>query len=78
MDRKFGGVRYTSERLESREEGWVAFQLNLHDGDRKRGVARICYWDASGGFFVEGISEEIPLTVLEDLIGEARSEIRAP
>ena len=60
-------------------EGWSAIELHrAHEnmsGASAR-VARVIFWDAQGQFFFEAFGEEIPLSIAEDLIAEAKVEIR--
>jgi hypothetical protein len=49
--------------------------MRIQDGNSTH-IARILFWDACGQFFVETLGSDVPLTILEELIEEARSTIK--
>lgn len=74
MDRTHGDAHYRSSFVEDQEKGFGGYELvRVRDGKEDR-VATILFWDAAGQFYVETFGD-VPLAVLEALIGEARSGI---
>jgi hypothetical protein len=57
-------------------EGYEGFELQrVQDGNTAL-VARILFWDATGQFWVETLGTDIPLTVMEELIAEAKENVK--
>jgi hypothetical protein len=79
VDKRHARYRFTTKRVDDRVEGWVAIELHRSEGnegvDAKR-VARVIFWDGDGQFYFEAFGAEIPLSIAEDLIAEAKAEIR--
>ncbi len=76
MDRDYAGANYSSAFIEDRKLGMAGQELYRTRLGKKERVARILFWDASGQFSVETFNCEVPLDVLEELIGEARGTIK--
>jgi len=77
MDLVHGAVRYISRMKENDMEGWCAMELEARRQDSSSCAARVVFWDASGEFCVETFGAQVPLTVFELLIREARIAIPA-
>jgi len=75
MNRLFGDARYVSCFVEDVEQGFGGYELTRHRAGKQESVARIVFWDAVGQFLVQTF-DELPLEVLEELIQEARTNIR--
>ena len=76
MKRDYSNAHYTTSSVNDGKQGYAALELHRTiKGDTKR-VARIVFWDASGQFFVETFNADIPLEIIEDLIGEAKRTIK--
>lgn len=72
----WANMEYVSSLTSDDEEGWTALELTRRDGNRAERVARVVFWDAIGQFMLEMFTDEIPVTVIEQLIAEAKREIR--
>jgi hypothetical protein len=76
MDRQFGEARYASTFVSNQADGCAGYDLmHIQDGNSTH-IARILFWDACGQFFVETLGSDVPLTILEELIEEAKSTIK--
>lgn len=75
MDREWGGSRFKTELEENREDGWLAVDLYMFQGDKGNLVSRVCFWDSIGQFTLQTYSVDVPLTILEDLIQEAKTRV---
>jgi hypothetical protein len=78
VDRSWAAYRYTTTKVDDTTEGWTAIELHrAKNGSQATSrIARVIFWDAQGQFFIEAFGEEIPLSIAEDLIAEAKTEIR--
>ena len=78
MHRSWAEYRYTTKRVDDPSEGWAAIELHRakNGSAATNRVARVIFWDAQGEFFIEAFGEEIPLSIAEELIAEAKTEIR--
>lgn len=79
MDRDYAQHRYTTKVVGDDRAGYAGLELYqtlLRDpADGPRRVAQVIYWDAVGQFFIETFATDIPVTIAENLIAEARSLI---
>lgn len=76
MDRQFGEARYASTFVRNQVDGCAGYDLMRIQYDNSTHIARILFWDACGQFFVETLGSDVPLTILEELIEEAKSTIK--
>jgi hypothetical protein len=67
---------YTSSLAIDYNAGSTALELTRRRDNKSERVARIMYWDASGEFTLEMFTDELPLVIIEELIAEAKREIR--
>ena len=77
MNTIWAEFHYTSSLTSDDEDGWTAVELMRHGGNRTERVARVVFWDTIGQFMLEMFADEIPVTVIEELIAEAKREIRS-
>ena len=73
MDRRFQSERYTSQKVKDRSAGYEGYELLCHTtGGETVRVARLVYWDAAPGFFVEMLNATacVPLDIFEEFIAE--------
>jgi hypothetical protein len=79
MDRKFQDQHYTSKKVKDRREGYEGYELLCHSYGETVSVARIVYWDAAPGFFVEMFNStaSVPLDIFEAFIFEATANMTA-
>lgn len=75
MKRVWKGAEYTTSLATNDREGWVALQLHKSVQGSSVLAARVVFWDAEGQFSLEVSVDELPLTVVEELIVEARASI---
>jgi len=75
MDRVHATQHFVTQTTYSDAEGWTAIELLETSGGAKAVVARVVFWDAQGQFALELGVPELPLTIVEELIAEARSTI---
>ena len=74
MKRTHGDAYYSSSFIEDHEKGFVGYELVRFRHGKEDRIATVLFWDATGQFFVETFGD-VPLTLLEALIEEARSNI---
>lgn len=77
MKRTWQRAEYSTTFVTDDDEGWIALELHRRTDDTSELAARIVYWDAEGQFFLTMSVNELPLVIIEDLIAEARSTIKA-
>ncbi len=76
MDRKFDLCRYWTTYFEDKKDGFGGLRLHREDRFGKVTVAaEIIYWDATGGYSIQTFNRDAPLSIIEDLISEGKSEI---
>ena len=72
MRQVHGVYQFTTTKIIDNEAGYFGLELHRsHDGESQT-IAKIIFWDAEGQFSVETLGE-VPLTILEELILEARN-----
>lgn len=76
MDRIWARTRYRTKAVENLSEGWLAIDL-IRDTERStETAARVTYWDAEGQFSFQMFGGEIPLSILEEFVAEAKAAVR--
>lgn len=78
MDRRHGTAHFKTRVAQDKEEGWIAVELVRMAHEKMEPVARVVFWDADGQYALEMTSLELPLTIVEELISEARATIKIP
>ena len=73
MNRDYGNAHYTTRAVDA--DGWSGLELHRTQGGRDERIAKIIFWDASGQFFVETFGTDVALTLVEELIAEAKATI---
>ncbi|WP_205679140.1 hypothetical protein [Aquisphaera insulae] len=76
MNRQYGDSHYTTRMIEDRAEGFVGYELMRQRQGSDDCIARILFWDSSGQFSLETLGGDVPLDILEELVGEAKSSIK--
>lgn len=76
MNRRHKNALYTTQSTQDLREGWFALELHREIAGASQRVARVVFWDAEGQFALEATTCELPLTVVEDFLGEARATIK--
>jgi hypothetical protein len=76
MKRIHGRYEFESTFVEDRRDGWGGYDLYRLENDDKQRVARIVFWDAAGEFVLETFGGDVPLTIIEALIDEAKQTIK--
>jgi hypothetical protein len=76
MDRTWARIRYRTTSVENLTEGWVALELVRDTESKTETAARVTYWDAEGQFSFQMFGGEIPLTILEEFVAEAKAAVR--
>lgn len=72
MKKNHGVYVFSTKQIVDNQEGCFGVELyRSHDG-KSQLVAKVVFWDAEGQYSVETMSE-VPLTILEELIQEARN-----
>jgi len=72
MKQDHGGYVFTTTKIVDNQDGYFGLELHRsHDG-KSQPVAKVVFWDAEGQYSVETMGE-VPLTILEELILEARN-----
>jgi len=76
MKKVWAGWEYTTTTARDNVEGWVALEMTRRKGATGERAARVVFWDAEGQFSLELIVRELPLSIVEELIGEAKATIK--
>jgi hypothetical protein len=77
MEIHHGHMRFWTTYVESREDGYVGFQLHRDSFGKTAVVGQTTYWDATGGFvFATFDGQDVPVEVIEAAVSEARLQIR--
>jgi len=75
MNKTWANVHYVTNVARDDQEGWIALELTRQVGAAAERIARVVFWDAEGKFSLEMSAKEIPLTIVEELIAEAKQTI---
>lgn len=79
MERNFQGFRYTTQKVKDRSAGYEGYELlcRTQNGETVS-VARLVYWDAAPGYFVEMChpTASTPLDIFEEFIAETLANMR--
>lgn len=75
MRRTWQDFEYTTVLTSDNDEGWIALELHRTAKWRDVLAARIVFWDAEGQYSLELRVDELPLTIVEELIVEAKARI---
>jgi hypothetical protein len=75
MQKSWGPIEYTTKTVHDNQQGWTAVELHETKNGSTQIAARVVFWDAQGQFFLQVSVPEIPLTIAESLIAEARAAI---
>ncbi len=67
---------YSTVAVEHNSKGMAGLELHRTRQGQQDRVAQILFWDASGQFFITSFNCEVPLGVLEELIGEAKATVK--
>ena len=76
MKKVYGDVAWETKFVQDRREGWSAIDLLRSSGKGQERVARVIFWDAQGHFFLESFGGEVYLSIIEELILEAKEIIK--
>lgn len=76
MDKTWARTRYRTKSVEDRAEGWVALELVRESESTTETAARVTFWDAEGQFSIQMFGGEVPLSILEEFVTEAKAAIR--
>ena len=77
MKWKYAGIEFETVYVEdnvSGSAGLELFRTHPQEGGRKR-VATCIYWDATGQFFLQTFGIDLPVTIVEKLIADARAAV---
>ena len=75
MKKMSNGADYVTQLVSDNDEGWIALELHRTENWRCVLAARVVFWDATGQFALEVLVDELPLTIVEELIAEAKERI---
>jgi hypothetical protein len=78
VNRQYVDKRYSTVLTENAAEGFVVVELLRTAKEATESVARIVFWDSVGQYFLEPTGAEIPLSILEEFIAEAKAQVRVP
>jgi hypothetical protein len=76
MNRDWAGVAYTTLSVSNDKDGYFGLEMYRTDKGKKDLVAKILFWDATGQFFFETFNTDLPLSIVEELIVEAKTTIK--
>lgn len=74
MEQVHGVSTYATSKISDEHEGWVGIEVHRGNDETSEVVAKVVFWDADGQFSVETMGE-VPLSILESAIAEARELI---
>lgn len=72
MKQDHGAYVFTTTKVVDNVDGYFGLELHRSYDGKSQLVAKVIFWDAEGQYSVETMGE-IPLTILEELIVEARN-----
>jgi hypothetical protein len=75
MEFTHGHDRYWTTLVSNQNDGYAGVRLHRERFGQTAVAASVIFWDASGQFFVQTLDGEVPVTVIELVIDEARSSI---
>lgn len=75
MKKTWKCAEYTTNLVSDNGEGWVALELHKRVKENNLRAARVVFWDSEGQFSLEISADELPLTIVEELIAEAKLRI---
>lgn len=78
MRQRWKSLEYYTEVKSDNAEGWISLELVCDSAGERRVVGRVTFWDAEGQYSLEMFETELPLTIVEALIREARTTIGMP
>lgn len=76
MNKTWADIHYVTSTVKDDDEGWIALELTRRTKTSQERAARIVFWDAEGQFAFEMHAKEIPLSIVEEFIVEAKEMIR--
>jgi hypothetical protein len=76
MKRRWIATEYTTTVEGSDPEGWTAVHLHRLEKGVTVLAAKVVFWDADGHYYISILVDEVPLEIIEELIAEARAEIK--
>jgi hypothetical protein len=76
MKTMWKGAEYATRLASDNHAGWVALELHKVEKEHEVLAARVVFWDAEGQFSLQVRVDEVPLTIVEELIAEAKAQIR--
>jgi len=76
MEITFDLCRYWTTYFEDKKDGFGGLRLYREDRFGKvTTAAEVIYWDAMGSYSIQTFNRDAPLSIIENLIVEAKSEI---
>ena len=76
MNRTYGDAVYSTSPVQDSQQGYTGLELYRVRQNKRKRMASILFWDASGQFSVETFKSDVPLDILEELIAEAKNAIK--
>jgi hypothetical protein len=77
MERTFDFCRYSTTFFEDSKDGFAGYRLRREDRFGKvTTAAEVIYWDAMGSFSIQTFERDAPLSIIEELIAEAKAGIK--
>ena len=75
MNTTWAGSRYRTTAVRDNAEGCAGLRLHEEVNGSESVVAEVIFWDASGQFYVQTMTREVPLDIIEALIAEAKAYV---
>lgn len=72
MNRRHGSAVFSTRKVQDDAEGWIGIHLMRDGGAGPVRVASVTFWDAVGQFSIV-VGSETPLTIVEEMVAEARA-----
>ncbi len=77
MNLDWCNVHYSTRLFDDKAAGCIRLELWGTAGTETTAIGTVTFWDAQGQFFIELTGQEVPLSVVEQFIAEAREAIEA-
>jgi len=76
MNRTWGTELYSTSRIDNAQDGFSSIELFKTIKDIREKVASVTFWDACGQFSITTFNFDLPIEIVEELIREAKVQIR--
>ena len=75
MNTQFGRDRFWTSFVEDHKDGFAGVRLHREVDGQPSLAAEVLFWDAMGQFFVQTFDRDVPVSILESAIAEAKTRV---